>query len=196
MTELLANLAVVVATAVTFVFLLPQIVKLIRTRDSAGVSTTWPAIGVVSNVGWVVYLAQQTLWLSVAAPVGAVVGYGATLWALGSTGRPLRASFVRGAWFGLLLVGIAAGLGWTALGVALGLSFGVMMAPSLWTAFRTPDPSGISPGTWWLGIVEALLWGFYGWHHADAGILSFAVIALLGSAAMLGRYGWTRGRQG
>jgi len=84
--------------------------------------------------------------------------------------------------------------GWTTLGVALGLSFGVMMTPSLWTAYRTPDPSGISAGTWWLGVAEAALWGFYGWHNADAGIITFAVTALLGSAGMLARLAATKHR--
>ena len=78
--------------------------------------------------------------------------------------------------------------------VALGLAFGVMMFPSLWVAYRTPNPSGIAPGTWWVGIAEALLWGFYGWHHADAGVITFAITALVGSAAMLARYRATRNR--
>ena len=82
--------------------------------------------------------------------------------------------------------------GWTALGVALGLSFGVMMAPSIWVAFRTPDPSGIAPVAWWLGLAEGLLWGFYGWHHADEGLLTFTAIAIAGSVAMLLRYWVTR----
>ena len=71
-------------------------------------------------------------------------------------------------------------------------SFGVMLAPSLWTAYRTPDPSGVSPGTWWLGFTEGFLWGIYGWHHADAGILSFAIIAVVGSLLMVARYYATR----
>jgi len=53
------------------------------------------------------------------------------------------------------------------------------------------NPSGISPGTWWLGIAEAALWGLYGWHNTDAGIITFAITALLGSAAMLARHAAT-----
>jgi hypothetical protein len=65
------------------------------------------------------------------------------------------------------------------------------MAPALWMAYRTPLPTGISPGTWWLAVAEAALWGFYGWHHADAGILTFSVVALTGAVAMLARYSAT-----
>jgi len=188
MQELLANLAVAAATVATLFFLVPQIAKLVRTGDSAGVSATWPAIGFISNIGWFVYFVHEALWASLLAPLGAATGYAVTLWALARTGRPLGASYLRGIVFGSVLVATTAVAGWTALGVALGLSFGVMMVPSLWTAYRTANPSGISPGTWWLGVAEAGLWGFYGWHHSDAGIITFAVTALLGSVGMLARY--------
>jgi uncharacterized protein with PQ loop repeat len=186
--EVLANIAVIAATIATLLFLVPQIVKLVRTQDSAGVSTTWPALGLAANTGWVVYFIGEALWVSVAAPVGAAAGYAVTLWVLGKSGRPLGAGLLRGITFSAVLVATAIVAGWAALGVALGLSFGIMMAPTLWTAYRTPRPTGISPGTWLLGVVEALLWGFYGWHHADAGVITFAVVAAAGSAAMLARY--------
>jgi len=44
MQDLLANIAVAAATVATLFFLVPQIVKLVRTGDSAGVSTTWPGL--------------------------------------------------------------------------------------------------------------------------------------------------------
>jgi uncharacterized protein with PQ loop repeat len=192
MRELLANVAVIAATATTLTFLLPQIRKLVRTRDSSGVSTSWPALGLVSNVGWFIYFVHEALWASVLAPFGASIGYGVTLWALARTGLPLNRSVLRGIALGTVLIGITATAGWPTLGVALGLTFGVMMIPTLATAFATPDPSGISPGTWWIGVLEAALWGFYGWHHADAGILTFSAMAAIGSGLMLGRYYATR----
>ena len=192
MRELLANGAVVVATAASLVWLVPQIVKLIRTRDSTGVSSTWPAFGLLSNLGWIVYLIHEALWAAVVAPVGAFGGYAVILWALAGTGRPLGPSLGRGLGFGVALTAVGVWGGWTALGVALGLSFGVMLAPSLWVAYRTADPAGIAPGTWWFGLGEAALWGFYGWHHADPGIVTYAVVAAAGSVAMLARYAATR----
>jgi uncharacterized protein with PQ loop repeat len=192
MRELLANVAVIAATATTFTFLLPQIFKLVRTRDSSGVSTTWPAMGFVSNIGWFGYFVHEALWASIVAPLGASIGYAVTLWALARTGRPLNRSAMRGILLGALLICTTAIAGWTTLGVALGLTFAVMMIPTLTAAFATPDPSGISPGTWWIGMLEAALWGFYGWHHADAGILTFSATAAIGSGLMLGRYHATR----
>jgi uncharacterized protein with PQ loop repeat len=189
-----ATAAVIAATATTLAFLVPQIIKLIRTGDSAGVSTSWPALGFASNVGWFVYMINQGLWASTVAPFGAAIGYAVTLWALQRTGRPLMSSYIRGAVFSVGLVAVTASAGWEALGVTLGLSFGVQLAPSLWTAFTTADPSGISPGTWWLGAAEAVLWGYYGLYHADAGIITFGVVAALGSVAMLSRFYATRSR--
>jgi hypothetical protein len=67
-----------------------------------------------------------------------------------------------------------------------------MLAPSIWTAYRTPDPSGVSPGTWWIGLAEALLWGYFGLYHTDAGIITFGVVGIVGSSLMLVRYHTTR----
>lgn len=188
MRDLLANIAVVAATATTLTFLVPQIVKLVRTGDSTGVSTSWPAMGLVSNVGWFAYFIHEALWASVLAPLGASIGYGVTLWALVRTGRQLGASLLRGLVLLVVLLAITVLAGWTTLGVALGLTFGVMMAPSIWTAYRTADPVGISAGTWWIGVLEAVLWAFYGWHNADAGVLTFAGMAVTGSGLMLARF--------
>ncbi|MCJ7725898.1 MAG: PQ-loop repeat-containing protein, partial [Acidimicrobiia bacterium] len=116
MRETLANIAVIAATLATLSFLVPQIVKLVRTGDAAGVSTTWPAIGFISNLGWTIYFVHERLWASVTAPVGAFVGYGVTLWALARIGRPLQASAARGTVFAVVLVAITAAFGWTTLG--------------------------------------------------------------------------------
>lgn len=192
MSESLANVAVILATIGTVTFLIPQIVKLVRTRDSEGVSSTWPALGFVTNVGWFAYVIAQALWVAIVAPFVTFISYGVTLWALARTGRDLTGSSLRGlAWAGLLSATTVIA-GWDALGVVLGLSYAVMLAPSIWTAYRTPDPSGISPGTWWIGLAEALLWGYYGLYHADAGIITFGVVGIVGCSLMLVRYHTTR----
>ena len=84
------------------------------------------------------------------------------------------------------------GAGWEALGVALGLSYGVMLSPSVWTGFKTRDPSGISPATWWIGLFEAMLWGYYGLYNAAAGMVTFGIVGVAGSLLILGRYYSTR----
>jgi uncharacterized protein with PQ loop repeat len=192
--QTLANVAVVLATISTVTFLLPQIVKLVRTGDSQGVSTTWPALGFVINVGWFVYLISQQLWASIFAPFATFIAYAVTMWAVGRTGRDLSSSYVRGLIAAVVLVALAALSGWEVLGVALGISYGVVLAPSIWAAYRTSIPSGISALTWWIGFVEALLWGYYGWFHSDRGSLTFTVVGVTGCGLMLLRYYATRHR--
>ena len=192
MTETTANIAVVLATASTIVFLIPQIRKLITTGDSAGVSTTWAALGLVSNIGWFVYMFSQARWIALAAPSFTTIFYAVTLWALARTGRSLNRGLAIGlGWAGALSL-IAVQGGWTALGVVLGLTYAVMVAPSIWAAYRTPDPSGVSPATWSIGAIEGMLWGTYGLFHLDPGIITFGVVQILASLLILTRYYATR----
>ncbi len=194
MSQTLANIAIVLATISTVTFLLPQIVKLIRTGDSDGVSTTWPALGFVINVGWFVYLIAQELWAAILAPFATFVAYAVTMWAVGRTGRHLSTSYLRGAAAAALLTATALLGTLETLGVVLGLSYGVVLAPSIWTAYRTWNPAGISPLTWWIGLAEGVLWGYYGWFHSDRGIITFTVVAVIGTGLMLFRFYTTRGR--
>jgi uncharacterized protein with PQ loop repeat len=189
-----ADLAVVAATVLAAIFLLPQIVKLARTGDATGVSSTWPALGVATNVGWFAYLSSQRLWPSVPSTVLMMVFYSMVLRYLARTGVPLQASVLRGVVWGVMLL-TALGLGgWDALGLVLGLSYAVQLAPSVWTAYRTHAPSGISPGTWWLGGIEAVLWGFYGSAYGDVPLVVFAGFGVVAASLMLARFYATRHR--
>lgn len=194
MTETLANIAVVLATISTASFLLPQIIKLVRTRDTSGVSSTWPALGFVINMGWFAYMISQRLWVSIAPPFITFVAYGVTLWALRRAGRDIKSSYRKGLGAVVVLTVIALIGGWGMLGVTLGLSYGVVVGPSIWTAYHTTKPSGIAPLTWWIGAVEALLWGAFGWYHSDRGILTFMFVGVTSSTLMLLRYYTTRNR--
>ena len=192
MTETTANVAVILATVSTVVFLLPQIAKLKRTGDSSGVSTTWAALGFVSNVGWFTYMISQSRWYAVVAPLSTFIFYAVALRALAGTGRDLRNATVIAVGWSLVLGGVAVGGGWTTLGVVLGLTYAAMVTPSIWTAYRSRKPSGVSAGTWWIGSVEALLWGLYGLYHMDPAIITFGTVQLTASALMLTRYYTTR----
>ncbi len=135
---------------------------------------------------------SQGFWAAIVAPLVTFISYGVVLWALARNGRSLHASYFRGMiWTGLLIVTMVIS-GWSTLGIFLGFSYGVQLAPSVWTAYRTADPSGISSGTWWIGLAEAVLWGYFGWFHADVGIMVFGIVGTMGSALILTRYYSTR----
>ena len=190
----LADAAAVVATLLATAFLLPQLRKLARTGDPAGVSGTWAALGTVSNAGWFGYMVAKRLWVAAPSAVPILVFYALTLVYLRRAGTNLRGPLWRGALWATLLTGALAYGGWDLLGVILGVSFGIQMTPSVWTAYREHRPSGISPGTWWIGIAEAALWWFYGIAHADVPLTMFGGVYFLGSVVMLARYYTTRRR--
>ena len=191
---LIADTAAVVASLLAIVTLLPQVTKLWRTRNAEGVSATWATVGAVSNGAWAAYLFSQALWIAVPSTAAMAFFYLVTAVLIGRAGRPMGTAVVLGTAWALLQV--AAGLvgGWSGLGLVLGVSFGVQATPSLWTAFRTRAPRGISSGTWQLILIEGLLWTVYGAGHGDRAVVVFGILSSFASALMLGRYYTTRHR--
>src|SRR5262245_2925424 len=74
----------------------------------------------------------------------------------------------------------------------LAAAFVVQVAPSLWTAYRTACPSGISAGTWTLILGELLCFLVYGWHESDPRLIALGATGVTASALMLARIFWTR----
>jgi hypothetical protein len=63
---------------------------------------------------------------------------------------------------------LAAGLfGRTGLGTVLTAAFLLQVTPSVWTAFRAADTTGIAAGTWVLIFGELLCWGAFGVYKSD-----------------------------
>ncbi len=181
----LANSSVILATLLAWWSLIPQIRKLLRTGDIAGVSGTWPAIGLVSNAGWTAYLLSQQLWAAAPSTAGMIVFYVVVLRTLGVAGARLVIPLIRGA-VGIVILAGAFALGsWPVLGLVLGWAYVPQLAPAVWAAYRTPDPSGISAGTWALIGVEAALWLVYGWLLADTPVMIFAVVGVVAAGLIL-----------
>jgi hypothetical protein len=57
----------------------------------------------------------------------------------------------------------------------------------VWTAYRSPDVSGIARGAWWLLLVEAVVCTVYGVLADVPAYVVYAVIAAVGSVLMLAR---------
>lgn len=188
MSEVLANFALVGATVLAGLSLIPQIVKLVRTRDPAGVSATWPAIGWVTNAAWTAYLLQAGLWPATVSTSLMVLFYAVVMWALHRAGSSLRPSLGRGIAWMLFLVALTLIAGWFALGTVLGFSQILQVAPAIVTAYKTDRPTGIAPATWWIAGAEGALWSYYGWFHDDIPIMIFAATYFTTAALMLARY--------
>jgi uncharacterized protein with PQ loop repeat len=192
----LANLAVLLATVMAWWSLIPQIRKLLRTSDPAGVSGTFPAIGLVSNVGWTAYLLSQQLWAAAPATTVMVLFYAAVLRALRKAEAPIGWALIRGAVSMVILVIAYMWGSWAVLGLVLGWAYAPQLAPAVWAAYRTVAPTGISTGTWTLIGIEAGLWMVYGALLRDTPVMIFAAIGLVGALLILARVWWTIGFRG
>lgn len=183
-------LVVVAANVLGAAMSLPQVVRLLRTRQVSGVSPAWAALSVVSNVWWLAYGVGVGSWAIVPVAVVSVLGYTAIVAALAAFGGggSARVAVVVPvlAVAGLPAVGLWLG-GWAAAGVVLGALYAVQLAPAVLGAYRAADLRGVSAGTWACAWLEAALWGVYGIAAGDAGLLALAVAGLAMSSLVLVR---------
>jgi hypothetical protein len=102
-----------------------------------------------------------------------------------------RAATAAAAWAGLLMASFAvAGRG--GLGMLLTAAFALQVSPSLWTAYRTKRPTGISRGTWLLILGELSCWTAFGLHRTDPRLIALGVTGITAGTLMLARIRQTR----
>lgn len=189
------DVLVVVANVLAVVMLLPQVVRLHRTRRVDGVSLTWAAMAVVTNLGWTGHVLWQELYAAVWGCVAAVALYAVIAAQLVRLGAPVRPSLPPAVGWAALLAVVAAvdrTAGTPLLGLVLAVGFGVQVTPAVRRAWREAAPVGISPTTWLLTLVSVALWGIYGAVNRDPGIIAFGVLGVPASAAVLLRWWLTR----
>jgi uncharacterized protein with PQ loop repeat len=169
---------------------LPQIRKLRATGDSAGVSLSWAALTSVNNAAWIAYFTMSRYWTALVPSSSATLLAGTLAVMLlrrrepGS--RSGRAAALIGAWAVLLAAAGAAG-GRAGLGALLTAAFLLQVTPSVWTAYRTVRPTGISSGTWLLILGELACWLTFGLHTSDPRLITLGTSGIIVSALMLAR---------
>lgn len=87
---------------------------------------------------------------------------------------------------GLLALAATVG-GRVGLGTLLAAASIVQVAPSLWTAYRTTHPTGISKGTWALVCGELSCWLIFGLWKSDARLITLGITGVLAGILMLAR---------
>jgi uncharacterized protein with PQ loop repeat len=166
----------------------PQLARLRRTGTTAGVSWSWAALTSVNNAAWFGYFVLSGFWTALVPAVSATVLAGALAVALARRGAEVSrpsAVLVLG-WAALLLA--AAGLfGRVGLGTALTAAFLMQVTPSVWTAYRAPDTTGISAGTWLLIFAELLCWGLFGVYESDLRLMVLGATGVAASLLVLAR---------
>jgi uncharacterized protein with PQ loop repeat len=175
------------ATAFAIPEFLPQLLKLRATRDTAGVSWSWATLTGLNNAAWLAYFTLEHYWTAL-VPSCSATTLAATLAVLLSLRGQvrLRPAALIGAWAAMLVAAYLI-LGRTGLGTLLTAAFAVQVAPSLWTAYRTACPTGISVGTWLLIAGELSCWLTFGLYKSDPRLITLGLTGLTASALMLAR---------
>lgn len=166
---------------------LPQLARLRRTGETAGVSWSWAALTSINNAAWAGYFALSGFWTALAPAISATVLAGALAVMLtrSGTGFPRRPAALTLAWAALLT---AAGLsGRAGLGTALTAAFGLQVTPSVWTAYRADRTTGIAIGTWLLILGELLCWGVFGLYESDPRLIVLGTTGVTASLLVLAR---------
>jgi uncharacterized protein with PQ loop repeat len=179
--------APIAATAFAVPQFLPQVRKLRATRDTAGVSWSWATLTSLNNAAWIAYFALEHYWTALIPSSSATMLAGTLAVLLSIRGRArLRPSILIGTWAAMLVAAYLI-LGRAGLGALLTAAFAVQVAPSLWTAYRTEHPTGISSGTWLLILGELSCWLTFGLHKSDPRLITLGLIGVTASALMLAR---------
>jgi uncharacterized protein with PQ loop repeat len=166
---------------------LPQLLKLRASDDTAGVSWPWAALTSVNNAAWLVYFALSAYWAALVPASSATLLAGALAAMLARRGQArARPAVLIGAWVAMLATALAVA-GRAGLGILLTAAFVVQVTPSIWTAYRTARPTGISRGTWLLILGELSCWTSFGVHKSDLRLMILGLTGVTASLLMLAR---------
>ena len=82
------------------------------------------------------------------------------------------------------------------VGPLLTAAFILQVTPSIWTAYRTERPTGVSHGTWMLIFGELSCWTIFGTHNSDPSLIVLGLTGVAASVLMLTRIQRTGGQEG
>jgi uncharacterized protein with PQ loop repeat len=184
--------APIAAAAFAIPQFLPQIRKLRATGDTAGVSWSWAALTSLNNAAWIAYFGLARYWSALVPSSSAAILAGtlATMLTVRGQARPRRAALIS-AWAAMLSAAYLA-MGRAGLGMLLTAAFVVQVAPSIWAAYRTASPTGVSPATWVLILGELSCWMIFGLHKSDPRLIILGLTGITASGLMLARIQHTR----
>jgi uncharacterized protein with PQ loop repeat len=186
MTDVLGY-APIAATVFAVPQFLPQARKLWATRDAAGVSWLWATFTTVNHAAWFAYFLVARLRTALVASASVTLFAGVIAGLLTFRGQAKRQSVaLAAAWTAALIAGYVSA-GGPGLGTLLTASFALQVAPSIWTAYQTARPTGVSAGTWLLIFAELACWMVYGLHERDPRLIALGVTGVTASTLMLAR---------
>jgi uncharacterized protein with PQ loop repeat len=166
---------------------LPQLVKLVRTQDVAGISVDGAATGTVVMSAWTTYgflTDQPGVILACGIPA---ITFAAIALASLRYGRKLGEIKAAPLWLPAFATFLIAG-GVTGLGIALSVGALIANTPHVLVAYREKDLSGISPTMWRATCTDGALWVAYGVISGDIPILVNNTLNLVTGLAIVIRH--------
>jgi hypothetical protein len=183
----LLDYAPIAAAAFAIPQFLPQLLKLRATDDPAGVSWSWATLTSVNNAAWFAYFAASAYWAALVPASSATLLAGALTIMLARRGQAKNwPAVLISSWVALLVASFTVA-GRTGLGTLLTVAFVLQVTPSLWTAYRATQLTGVAAGTWLLILGELSCWTIFGLHRTDPRLLTLGVTGVTASALMLAR---------
>jgi uncharacterized protein with PQ loop repeat len=179
--------APIAATALAIPQFSPQIIKIRTTGDTTGVSWPWAALTSINNAAWLGYFILSGFWSALAPSSCAAFLAGALAVMLARRGQVKRkTAALIAAWAAAPMAAFTVA-GRAGLGTMLTVAFALQVTPSIWTAYRTAHPTGISRGTWLLILGELSCWALYGYRQSDPRLLALGITGVVASILMLAR---------
>ena len=170
---MMLTLLLMIANIMGAGMILPQLVRLTRSRDSSGLSGVWMGVGIAMNSWWVGYAIATRIWGILPVSMVAAAFY-LTMAAMfvtiagGAAWRALLSGFGALALVPLPFLLVS---GWPATGAVIGLCYGGQFVPAALSAVRSASVTGISTLTWTMAWIEAVIWLFYGLTVGDAALI-------------------------
>ncbi len=165
---------------------LPQILKLRRTHDIAGLSTPWALLTGINNTAWFAYFVASHYWFALIPSSSAAVLSGSLgIMLMRHRCGPPASGVLIGAW--TLMLVVAGAFDRRLLGVMLTGAFLVQVVPAVTTAYRTRHPTGIARGTWRLILAEVSCWAAFGAANHDGPLIVLGTTGIASALLMLHR---------
>ncbi len=171
--NLLLPALLVVATITGAGMILPQVLRVRKTKSLHGLSAAWIGVGLAMNLWWTAYAFAGNLWGLLPVSVLGFAFY-----------AELARQFIRirgsrsisllargGLSLGLVPIPFLVAAGWPGAGLAIGLCYGIQFLPAAAEAMRSAQVDGISPATWVMAWIEAVIWLVYGSSVGDPALL-------------------------
>ena len=167
---------------------LPQLARLARTGETAGVSWSWAALTSINNAAWAGYFALSGFWTALVPAISATVLAGAlaVMLARRGAGFPRRPAALALAWTALLITA-ASLFGRAGLGTALTVAFLLQVTPSVGRRTEPITPPASPKGTWLLIFGELLCWGVFGIYESDPRLIVLGATGVTASLLVLAR---------